>query len=137
MILIGGMAFYYLVLVPGQDATRGPDPAALIGKIERRFRNLRWISLLVLLGTGIANLIREGDSPRMVSGYGGLLLLKLLLVGVFSALMGIHDFGRGGPAAGPQSESRPSRDALWRRLGVLTFLLGIVIVLLTVYLAQM
>ena len=136
MALIGGMAFYYLVLGPMRSGTGGSDAPVLMGMIDRRFRSIRWISLAALLGTGIANLIREGDSPRMVSGYGGLLLLKLLLVLVLAGLMGIHDFGGGGQSEG-KAVSGPLAGVIGRWVGYSTFLMGIVIVLLTVYLVRM
>ena len=90
---IGGMLFYFLVYHPALLALNATDTSRLSKRVDQRFKTFRWLALMVLLGTGVMNLLSEGDSLLMASSsYGGKLAIKLLLVMVVFVLMGVYDF---------------------------------------------
>lgn len=142
MILIGGMVFHFLIFRPAFHGITYLETTRIIKRVERRFKTLRWLSLLTLLGTGIFNLLNEGDSPRLTSAYGGLLMLKLLFVIVIFALMIVYDFiirptegeNLRIPVQGSASSS-PQTAATWIQLTILLFSLATVFV--AIYLAGM
>lgn len=127
---IGGI-FYHLAVV--RPAFRRPLPvetAAVLRRVDGGFRTLRWASLLTLLGTGIVHLVEVGDSPRLTSSYGGVLLVKLLLVLIVFSLNGLYDFLRSGrrriTAEAKESESHPG-DAMDRWIGGTILLAGLAV----------
>ena len=146
--LIGGTVFYLAVYRPA-SALLSPrqELAPFTGQIERRFRTIRWLSIVVLLVTGFFNLLYEGGSARIASSYGGVLMLKLFLVLVLIGLTGIHDFILGAPAgtaggtasrgtarpAGNNADGAPGKR--WLGAGIL--MLALVIVFLAVILSRM
>lgn len=90
---IGGMLFLWLVLRPILlTQPSGSQSLETLYRVEERFRTVRWISLLTLLATGIYNLIHEGGSARLESSWGGILMVKLLLVAIVMGLSGVNDF---------------------------------------------
>ena len=88
---IGGLIGLQWVLRPLERAFPQIQGAPL-GAIESRFRTIRWASLLTLLGTGVFNLIHEGDSARLESEWGVILVIKLLFVAVAVGLTAVQDF---------------------------------------------
>lgn len=92
-------------------------------KIARRFRNVSWIAVLVLVVTGMANLAYRGWVINPV------LLTKLILVGFMIIIKILHDFIVG-PKVGLYSNT-PLQSALyWKTafyLGRLNLLLGLVV----------
>jgi uncharacterized membrane protein len=93
MTWVGGMLFVWLVLRPARSGLPSQSGGLqILQHIERRFRTVRWASLLTLLVTGIYNLIHEGGSARLESSWGGILMIKLLLVAIAMGLSGINDF---------------------------------------------
>lgn len=87
VIWIGGMLFQALVLRPATAAA--PE---LAQRADARFRPWRWLAIVVLIATGGFNLIHEGGSARLESAWGGVLLIKLLLVAIAAGLAGVRDF---------------------------------------------
>jgi len=137
-IWIGGMVFLSLVLVP---VVRCPEyrgvAACLIRRTGLRFRWVGWTCLGVLLSTGTLNLVYRGMtwadvwSGRLWHGSsGGILGIKLLLVGLILCLSGLHDFVIG-PRALALWQSNPlepkagrvRRQAGW--IGRLNLILGL------------
>ncbi len=92
MVWIGGMAFLSLVLVPALRCVDNPalrvDFLKLVG---RRFRVAAWGSILVLIGTGLTNLVLLGQWPSFQTAFGRLLVIKLLAVGLMLAVTTFHD----------------------------------------------
>ncbi len=140
---IGGTIFYFVAYRPASLVMgRLPDSAAFTALVERRFRTIRWLSVIALLITGFFNLLYEGGSPRLESAYGGVLMIKLLLVLILVALTAIHDF-----VVGPQGRNRTQpavRGTLassakppspW--LGLSILLLSLAIIFISVKLASM
>lgn len=75
-------------------------PPELAQRIDARFRSLRWLAIVVLIATGVLNLMHEGGSARLESSWGGVLLIKLLLVAIAVGLAGLRDFFVAPGAAG-------------------------------------
>ncbi len=132
MTWVGGMVVQWIVLGPAFKPAPGESPhGALRSRIEERFRKLRWASLITLLITGVFNLLNEGASARMESAWGGVLMIKLLLVAVAIGLTGVYDFmpdRRGG--SGTAKRSWRGRDGL----SAVILILGVLIAGLAVYL---
>ena len=140
--LIGGFAFYYLVYGPSlKNNPKGTGGDHQINFIENRFKTLRWLSIATLLGTGIFNLLREGDSARMTSEYGVVLMIKLFIAILVAGLMGIQDF-----IIWPkENDIRPTEkvsppEEAYRPpmvLGLIIFSLTLFVGLIAVYLSRM
>jgi putative copper resistance protein D len=130
---IGGMLFQWLVLNPVLDKFF-PDPEGekIRVRVGERFRTIRWIALLTLLGTGVFNLIHEGNSARLDSEWGVYLSVKLLLVAAAMGLSGVNDFMLY-PAHGG---SIPSKSRLKEGVEGIIFLLGLMIVWVAVYMSH-
>ncbi|HUK55678.1 MAG TPA: CopD family protein [Nitrospiria bacterium] len=138
---IGGMVFYRLVLKPtlARAASPSKSPDLLVGilsRIETRYKTIRWLSLAMLLGTGIVLLLHEGGSARLESTWGAWLMLKLFFVLLVIGLTAILDVGMApvpSQPAGPQIEA-PVRSAAFIADTILA--LGLVIVFIAAYLVQ-
>lgn len=149
IVWIGGMTFLSLVVVP---ALRSPElatsRAALLHRTGLRFRSIGWISLGVLLATGVLMLALRGvgwaelaNGAFWVSSFGRILAVKLLLVLLVLGLSAVHDF-----AIGPLASQRlraepgsPEATELRRRaslLGRANLLLALAIVALAVMLVR-
>ena len=92
MMWIGGMAFLTLVLMP---VIRKTDVPTLRGEflqlVARRFRLVAWGSIVLLIGTGLTNLMLGDGWPSYQSSYGRLLMVKLIAVGLMGFLTAYHD----------------------------------------------
>ncbi len=131
---IGGMLFLWLVLRPVLSTLpSGTEDLNTLQRVEERFKTVRWVSLLTLLATGIYNLIHEGGSARLESGWGGILMIKLLLVAIVMGLSGMNDFFlTAGTGQATSSQSVRQKDLL----NGLILILGFLIVFIAVYLGQ-
>ncbi len=130
MVFVGGLTFHFMILQPALGRSSSPEVLGIAQRVERRFKTIRWLSLLVLLGTGFLNLLREGDSPRIESVYGGILMIKLFLVLVTLGLMGLYDF-----ALMPRPNANPSRARL--AMGIALLLVNLAILFVAVYLTRL
>lgn len=139
MVWIGGSAFIALVIAPLMRRRAGADNSALRAA-ALRFRTVGWISLAVLVATGMGNLALRGiglsdllTGAAFRGSAGHALACKLILVAIMLAISGFHDF-RWGPAAVRAMESDPGSPAAERgrrmagRIGRFVFLLGLLIV---------
>ncbi|MFP4324173.1 MAG: CopD family protein [Anaerolineales bacterium] len=142
VIWLGGMGLLLLVIYP--LAARDPDRwAALLPPLERRFRPMANLSLLVLLVTGV---VQTAEDPN----YGGLLdfstpwsqaiLAKHIAFGGMVAIVLFLQFGlrpamdRADLLARKQSDQATTVQALRRREQRLTsvnFALGMVVLFFT------
>jgi len=126
------MLFVWIVLRPALLALPSqPQGLPTLQAIEGRFRTVRWASLLTLLVTGIYNLIHEGGSARLESSWGGILMIKLLLVAIAMGLSGINDFLIT-PSTGQESSGLSSN--LKDLLSGIILVLSLFIVFIAVYL---
>ncbi len=125
-VWLGGMLFLTLVLVPITRRLQQPGLAGMLFSVAgRRFRNISWITIMVLIVTGSATLYHRGvrwetvTSGRLFEGeFGALLLIKLVIVGVLMVLSLVHDFILGPRATklmerqGNSNPGRPSTENL-------------------------
>lgn len=99
-VWIGSIAFFGLVLVP---ALRAPDLAPqrtrLLTVVGLRYRLVGWLSLAILLVTGLSNLRLRGvpwealtAAAFWTSPWGRVLAWKLGLVTLLIAVHSLHDF---------------------------------------------
>lgn len=89
---LGGMACYIWVYQAVPFPGSSDEDLRWKRKIEVRFRSYRWSCLLLLLGTGLLNLVDGGVAAKISSSYGGWLVIKLLLAALLFSLGGIYDF---------------------------------------------
>ena len=132
VVWAGSMIFFSLVVMPALRQGLPPSQRqGLIRIIGRRYRIVGWASVGVLLITGSLMAWHRSASGGVVwdSGFGRVLSLKLVLVGVMLALTAFHDFvlvRRAVQAKGPsQMESR--RVILWLARANLLVVLGIIL----------
>ncbi|MHB1311491.1 MAG: DUF4149 domain-containing protein [Gemmatimonadaceae bacterium] len=148
LIWLGGMSFLALV---GAPVLRSVEPASLrrelFDQLGRRFRSVGWITLGVLIVTGIGNLYFRGllhwsavwaNADFWRSGYGTALGFKLAAVTVMLIVEGYHDWvlgPRAGLAATGSAEAAAlrARASIWARVAAIC---GIVIVIAAVRLAR-
>jgi putative copper export protein len=86
VVWVGGLALLALVVWPAARSRLGPGPEAgrFLGDVQRRFNPLAWLSLAVLVGTGLMQMTADPnyagflqlDSPWAVA-----ILVKHLAVG--------------------------------------------------------
>lgn len=149
MIWIGGMVFLSVVLVPAvRDPSMRGHAVYIVQRTGYRFRCLGWACLLVLVVTGVVNLGRWGISwDRLANGafwhssWGGLLAIKLSLVGATLTLSLVHDFIVGTRASAKLREAPGSVEAQRLRwlaswMGRLNLILGVGIVALAIMLVR-
>lgn len=132
---VGGQIVFILVIRPVLGAPGVPPD--LLGVVGRRFRTLTWLSVVVLILTGAFNILNEGGSARIESPWGGILMLKLLLVAAAFGLTLVHDFILD-PYA-PTGRRAPAASGSGRTAGVQTVILALSLTTLLVaaYLARM
>lgn len=143
------MFFLILVLVP---VLRRPEYKSIFSRlfqnVGRRFRTVGWVSLLVLLFTGVTNLLFRGYSAsdilsgRVFQGsFGHILLQKLIIVVLIFIISIVHDFWIGPKASALMRQGPGSPEALMYRkaatwLGRVNFILAILVVALAVLLVR-
>jgi uncharacterized membrane protein len=139
---IGGQIFLVLVAQPvlqqeGSSTVAAPD---LLRRLGRRFRTLTWVSVITLVMTGVFNILNEGGSARIESAWGGILMLKLLLVALVVGLTLVHDFILDPYAAAPRAaggKDSASGSSTAHRLQIAILSLSLSILLIAAYLARM
>lgn len=92
-IWLGGMFFMLLVIVPA--FRNNPDRVALFSAVGRKFRNVGWTVLFVLLVTGIYNLHSRGIplNMEMTQSFMGFMGFKKLIIFLLIILVSyLHDF---------------------------------------------
>jgi uncharacterized membrane protein len=112
VIWIGGVAAIVLVVMPSGKKVPGGETRELMGEVSKRFTPLANASIAVLILTGLALTLMDGQSAKASSGRSLYPVLKHLLV---SAMVIIH-FYRGlilAPGIG-KTTSEASREALQR-----------------------
>jgi len=138
IIWIGAMFFLALVLVPVLRSEPRERRAQLMSAVGLRLRSVGWVALAVLLVTGVWNLSNRGfgwddlSSGDLFEGeFGGILIVKLLLVTVTLAISSVHDFvpgptsSRAGMSGDVPRMERLRRSASWLARMNLLVALGI------------
>ncbi|NKE70824.1 DUF4149 domain-containing protein [Nitrospiraceae bacterium HYJII51-Mn-bac16s-1-B09] len=135
MFWVGGMLFFSIVLIPSLRKMPVLQRAELMSEIGRRFRWSGWISLGVLLTTGLLRLYSlEFQEIRM----GGWLGTKLALIALMIALTLLHDIVLG-PRSIQISRSAAAPHPLQRTvrwMARLNLVVGLFVVLAAVYVAR-
>ena len=135
---IGGMLFTVAVLVPAsRHQLLANKKGAFFTLIGRKFSRISWILFIILIITGITNLLARGyDLADLAattfwnSSFGRPLFIKLHLFGLVLILSGIHDF-YAGPKAADLMDSNPddSKTKTYRKItswiGRLNLILGL------------
>ena len=94
---IGGIIYANLILMPAISVVAGPERGKLLGAVAKRFTILSWLSILVLIITGIV----KGLSPEMAEStptehltmlvkyalFAGMVLVGVLITFVLSPKM--------------------------------------------------
>jgi len=138
---VGGMLFLVLVLVPALKTLPDRQLAVqLVRDTGRRFRLVGWVTLGVLVVTGLTNLWARGiqwdilRTPDFWQGtFGSVLAFKVGTVLLILAMSAVHDFSLGPRASAALRANPESPDALrLRRLatwfGRVNLLLALVVV---------
>lgn len=91
---IGSMIYNQFAVVPALNKSLGsPKTHAVGGLIMKNFSPLTWISLIVLIGTGIYAAADKSDKFKSwTNGPGGVLTLKLVLVGIMIIILLMQTF---------------------------------------------
>ncbi len=100
IIWLGGMFFIAIVMVPVLRMLEPPQiRIGVLSSTARRFRVVSWITIIVILVTGVLNAINRGVTLKAISTgelfstyFGKILALKLTLVFSMLVLSAIHDF---------------------------------------------
>ena len=136
---IGGMLFIPLVLVPG--IKQQPNRVLLLHKTGIKFRFYGWLSVMVLIITGVLNIHFRG-LPFTIdfftsTSYGKLLTIKLVLFVVMLLVGGIHDFYFGMKSIDEMQQTAGNRfKMLARWTGMLNLLLALVIAFLGIAISR-
>ena len=145
-VWVGGMAFIALALVPvlRREENKG-QAMRLIRETGHRFRTVGWVSMGVLILTGMFNMHFRGwltaGVPFWTGTLGNILSLKIMLVLVMFILSGIHDFYVGPGATNAWREDPTSEKAMHYRkaasyMGRVNMLLALVVIALAVILVR-
>ncbi len=147
LVWLGGMFFLALVGAPVLRAVENLElRQRLFDQLGYRFRSVGWLSLGVLLITGVANLWYRGalsaamwrDPAFANSGWATALKIKLVAVTVMLIVEAYHDWVLG-PRAGRVLAGSPEALAMRRqasRYARVSAIAGIVIVVAAVRLAR-
>lgn len=147
MLWLGGMFFLALVGAPVLRRVEPPSMRAdLFGRLGTRFRAVGWVSIAVLVATGVLNLELRGMLDGETLGdpafwgrpYGRTLGWKLGLVAAMTSLSALHDFVLG-PRASRLSPGSPAALAARKRVAWLARVnagLGVALVAVAVRLSR-
>lgn len=127
-IWIGGMLFISCVLGPYVRTIESvPEQMKHLSNLGRRFRDVGWIAIGLLLITGILNLAPQGLSLTLYGQgkFGKLLMVKHGAVIVMIVLSILHDFVIG-PRATATGQRSLRRQVVW--LARLNLILGLFVV---------
>jgi uncharacterized membrane protein len=129
VVWIGGMTFLSLVLVPSLgELNNQAGSQELLRLAARRFQRIVWASILVLIGTGMVNLIALGQGPGFETTFGRILSIKLVLVALMLVLTTYHS------VAAQQAYRGSTTVTRW--IPRLNLLLGIIVLLCAVTLSR-
>ncbi|GBE57000.1 MAG TPA: hypothetical protein ENH13_07420 [Euryarchaeota archaeon] len=89
VVWIGGMVFNLFVVRPSMNVVDLPQRLKLADGILRRFIPVVWISVGLLVFTGLLMTLKRVASLEVLlkTGYGNVLILKLILVAVMISIV--------------------------------------------------
>src|SRR3972149_3791825 len=88
VVWIGGLTFQTIILAPALDGS--PE---LLERLRRRFEPLAWLSLAVLIGTGLFQMSASPNYTGLLSirnGWSAAILAKHLVIGLMLVLASIQ-----------------------------------------------
>jgi len=88
VVWIGGLTFQTIILAPALDSS--PE---LLERLRRRFEPLAWLSLAVLVGTGLIQMSASPNYTGLLSirnGWSAAILAKHLVIGLMLVLASIQ-----------------------------------------------
>jgi uncharacterized membrane protein len=88
VVWIGGLTFQTIILAPALDGS--PE---LLERLRRRFEPLAWLSLAVLIGTGLLQMSASPNYTGLLSirnGWSAAILAKHLVIGLMLVLASIQ-----------------------------------------------
>ncbi|MDJ0269363.1 MAG: CopD family protein [Aigarchaeota archaeon] len=90
VVWIGGVAYTVLVMLPNMQLIALRDRARLVPRILSRFLKIVWTSIALIAVSGLYRVVVvlniTGIEPLLLSRYGNILTLKLLLVAALIAV---------------------------------------------------
>jgi copper resistance protein D len=150
-IWVGGLIYTSAIVIPYALSKQGEERQQIIRGMARRFRKIGWVSIIILILTGIGNLYLravpigleklfsgEAFDPTKVDGFiGRWLSWKLLLVGLMIALMLYHDITSLAAAKRHEGKSgNPPHNRLGSMAAALATLLAIAVLYISVRLVR-
>jgi copper resistance protein D len=138
IVWVGGTVALVFVAVPPLQRLQGPERAALLRELGRRWRPIGWSALGVAVATGIALADRAHAFDGAPHDFDWVLAVKGALVGVLVAGAYLHDFVLGPGLARQMREGRPqSLRSLLVAIGRLNLLLTVAIPILGAVLVEL
>jgi putative copper resistance protein D len=145
-IWVGGLIYTSAIVIPYALSKQGEERQQIIRGMARRFRTIGWVSIVILLLTGLGNLVLrlspirieqlfngEAFDPTKVDGFiARWLAWKLLFVFVMIALMLYHDITS--LSAAKQHEGKPGNPP-HNRAGSIAAALATLLAILVVYIS--
>ena len=107
IVWVGGTVALVFVAVPPVQALQGPERAALLRELGRRWRPIGWSALGVAIVTGIVLAERAHAFDGAPHDFDWVLAVKGLLVGLLAAGAYLHDFVLGPGLARQVRDGRP------------------------------
>ncbi|MGA9532018.1 MAG: DUF4149 domain-containing protein [Anaerolineales bacterium] len=141
VIWIGGLFFQAAILAPSLDRSLSPDAIAnLLSQLRRRFTPLAWLSLAVLIATGLTQMSGNPNYEGFIqihNRWSAAILAKHLVIGLMVLAAGYQTW-----VLGPRMEraawqraqaAEPSQvDARsYRRLTAVNLALALIVLALT------
>jgi uncharacterized membrane protein len=137
-VWVGGTIALVFVAVPIVRSFEGPQRAALLAELGRRWRPLGWGALAVLVATGSALAGVHGAFSSASAAFDVVLGVKIVLVASLTTGAFVHDFVLG-PRLRRQVRERAPQTARRRMVvvGWASFALTLVVPVLGVTLAEL
>jgi len=107
IVWVGGTVALVFVSVPPAQRLEGPQRAAMLRELGRRWRPIGWSALAVAIATGVWIASLEHDYDTTPTRFDVVLAIKGALVGLLVAGAYLHDFVLGPGLARQIREGKP------------------------------
>lgn len=146
---IGSMIYNQFAVAPALNKSLGSTKThAVSGLIMKNFTPLTWTSLIILIATGIYATVDKSDKfTSWTSGPGGVLTVKLILVGALVIILLLQTFVYGPkmkPLIAPSTTKNTGNEAEMMKQEKTTkplswwhMIIGVIVVILAVILSQL
>lgn len=130
---IGGMIFMNFILYPAQSVISPPERGKLMGSLAKRFSIAAWISVIVLIITGLVK-TPEGFLLNTSTTFGVWLTVKhiaiilMIIFGLYISLGLAPKLGKLAPKPGEQPRQEFLKtQALLGKFSITNMILGIIV----------